>query len=469
MWKVDSDREYPFLHKHSNHFPPSSSSEDINNYNEGGEDHWSYQHQYQLSPSLIDDDEEVPIVFRKPSDIEVERERRLVVRNPDIKSPSRLPAGQQPNWPLIPPPLAMIPSPPPPAPTPPPMHVSTERHRPRPLPPITPTRSNSRPLLLPPNLSHHQEYQYREPPTPSSQAPKNVTGLLTDVLSIMNSIMSQQALVASENELLEDLTELVVILQEEAEEMLQMADLVEEYCDEIEVEVQGELERESLEEWADDLGLRFSGDGGLGIAGLDSVIEQYRGMGGNERGWEEEGGYGYEDAGYGHDRGDSLDSGIGMGRREDVVEEREQDGHVGELRLSLHRSREGYYRRNEGETKLRGEHRQIDSDSKSRKEHRRTDDDSKQRKEHRRTEGGSKPKREHRKQESGSKSRSSRMEAGNSMVLVKYDERAAISSSRSRKEKSKNPPQFRDSGLDLPSPENSPHKRRNSRKQPRWI
>ncbi|KAF8848528.1 hypothetical protein BDZ45DRAFT_698323 [Acephala macrosclerotiorum] len=407
MWKVDSDRAYPFRHKHANHFQPSPSSSDINNCNEEEEDHWSYQNRYQLSPSLIDEDEEVPIVFRRPLDFEVEGERRPVVRNPDIVSPSGLPVAQQPNSPLIPPPPAMLPapnphSPPPQAPTPPPMHASTERHRPRPLPPITPTRSNSRSLLLPPNLSYHQEY--REPPTPSSQAPKNVTGLLTDVLSIMNSIMSQQALVASENELLEDLTELVVILQAEAEEMLQLADFVEEYCDEIEVEVQGELEREGLKEWADDLGLRFGGDGGLGTAGLDSVIEQYRRMGDDERGCEANYGYdGYDDAGYGHEREDSLDSGIGMGTRDDVLEERGQDGHVGELRLSVYKPKDSEYKSKESEKKPRKEHRRTDSDSKS------------------------------------------------------------------RKMKPKNaPPQFRDSGLALLSPENSPRRNKSSRK-PRWI
>ncbi|KUJ17680.1 uncharacterized protein LY89DRAFT_733513 [Mollisia scopiformis] len=400
MWKVESNKAYPFRHKHANHFPPSPSSGDIL-AEEGEGNRWSYQ----LSPTPFSDEEEeeeeVPIFFRSPSE---EQERRIILSTQTM-SPSRLPAAQQPNWPLIPPPLLALPPPPPPprAPTPPPLHISTQRHKPKPRP-LPPTR----PLLLPPNLS-----PFSEPPTPSSQAPQTLTGLLTDVLSIMNSIMSQQALVASENELLEDLTELVVILQEEAEEMLAMADLVEEFVEEVEVgEVVG-----GLEVWAGELGL------GLGIGGVG-------GDGDGEGEWEEEyGGGGRErerDGRCGHEREESFDSGVGMEMSEEVREERDRDGHVGELRLSLYRPKEAGRRAEDSGGRLK----EI---------------------------------------ENGRRSKRDKKEATMSRELVKVDRGEMVLSSKPKKDRQRGPPlQFRDSGLELLSPQNSPKRNRSSTK-PRWI
>jgi hypothetical protein len=60
-------------------------------------------------------------------------------------------------------------------------------------------------------------------------------GLLQEVLGIMNGIMDQQSTSQDEDAVLRDLTELVVIMLQEAEDFLPLADLEEEYVDEVEL------------------------------------------------------------------------------------------------------------------------------------------------------------------------------------------------------------------------------------------
>jgi hypothetical protein len=95
------------------------------------------------------------------------------------------------------------------------------------------------------------------PPTPSSVAPANLTNLLQDVLGIVNTIMESRAEVEEEDAIFQELTELVVIMQEEAEMLVEVSDLVEEYCGEIEVEV----EAQGMEEWYFELGALGFGNG----------------------------------------------------------------------------------------------------------------------------------------------------------------------------------------------------------------
>jgi hypothetical protein len=89
------------------------------------------------------------------------------------------------------------------------------------------------------------------PPTLSSTAPANLTGLLQDVLGIMNTIMDSRAEVGEEDAILQELTELVVIMQEEAEMLVEVRDLMEEYCEGMEVEV----EVREMEVWCFELGI----------------------------------------------------------------------------------------------------------------------------------------------------------------------------------------------------------------------
>lgn len=131
------------------------------------------------------------------------------------------------------------------------------------------------------------------PPTPSSTTPANMTGLLHEVLGIMNGIMDQQAIVQEEDDVLTHLTELVVIMQQEAEDLLALADLVEQYVEEIDVAEQVA----EIEEWVEELDLD-------GIRKTSSP--EFKG----------------------HERGDSA-----VGLEEDALE----DEHAGELRESMFR------------------------------------------------------------------------------------------------------------------------------------
>lgn len=106
---------------------------------------------------------------------------------------------------------------------------------------LIPTTKNQEPSSLP----------VENPQTPVSVAPSVVTGLLQDVLSIMTAIIDQRTSVQGEDAVLRELTKLVIILQDEAETLANMADVVEEYMEEVEIsdEVAG------IEEWVSDLNL----------------------------------------------------------------------------------------------------------------------------------------------------------------------------------------------------------------------
>lgn len=84
-------------------------------------------------------------------------------------------------------------------------------------------------------------------PPPMDDAPvAAVTGLLQEVLGIMNTVMSEQGRVEEESEILGELVELVAIMQQEAEALVEYVDLVEEYVEEVDTTAE-------LEEWVQDL------------------------------------------------------------------------------------------------------------------------------------------------------------------------------------------------------------------------
>ena len=121
------------------------------------------------------------------------------------------------------------------------------------LPNTSPTNHFSSSDSTPTTATPTRPRRSREnaPPTPSSQAPEKMTNLLTEVLNIMNTVMEQQHSVQEEDAILSDLTELVVIMQEEAEALLHLADLVEEYVEEVDIS----KEAAEIEAWVEDLGL----------------------------------------------------------------------------------------------------------------------------------------------------------------------------------------------------------------------
>jgi len=102
-----------------------------------------------------------------------------------------------------------------------------------------------------PTTKNREHSSLHNPQTPVSAAPSVVTGLLQDVLSIMTDIIDQRTTVQGEDAVLRELTKLVIILQDEAETLANMADVVEEYIEEVEIsdEVAG------IEEWVSDLNL----------------------------------------------------------------------------------------------------------------------------------------------------------------------------------------------------------------------
>lgn len=92
----------------------------------------------------------------------------------------------------------------------------------------------------------------------------------------MNEIMSQQANVQEEDQVLRELTELVAVMQQEAEDILALANLVEEYVEEVDVVEQAA----DMEDWVADLDLGYYGfadevggkEGGGGHKRDDSAI-----------------------------------------------------------------------------------------------------------------------------------------------------------------------------------------------------
>jgi hypothetical protein len=113
----------------------------------------------------------------------------------------------------------------------------------------------TQPLLTPPPF----DFPSAPPLSSSAIAPENITGLLQDVLGIMNGMVDEQSVVQMEAEALDgfihDLTQLVVLIQDEAMLMTEHAELVEEYVEEVQVAEQVA----ELEEWVFDLNLENVG------------------------------------------------------------------------------------------------------------------------------------------------------------------------------------------------------------------
>jgi hypothetical protein len=126
------------------------------------------------------------------------------------------------------------------------INMAHEARKSYPLPP---------PLVAPPPF----DFPSALPLSPSATAPENITGLLQDVLGIMNGVMDEQSVVQMEAEALDgflhDLTQLVVLIQDEAMLMTEHAELVEEYVEEVQVAEQVA----ELEEWGFDLNLENVG------------------------------------------------------------------------------------------------------------------------------------------------------------------------------------------------------------------
>jgi hypothetical protein len=115
--------------------------------------------------------------------------------------------------------------------------------------PLTP------PLLTPSPF----DFPSAPPVSPSATAPENITGLLQDVHGIMDGIIDEQSVVQMEAEALDgflhDLTQLVVLIQDEAMLMTEHAEQVEDYVEEVQVAEQVA----ELEEWVFDLNLENVG------------------------------------------------------------------------------------------------------------------------------------------------------------------------------------------------------------------
>ncbi|KKY35089.1 hypothetical protein UCDDA912_g04947 [Diaporthe ampelina] len=80
-------------------------------------------------------------------------------------------------------------------------------------------------------LPHKEHGSVASPPR------RRLPDLLQDVLEIMNSITSQQSHLEEESLALQDMVELVVTMQEQADSLMEYSDLVEEYVDVVNDEV----------------------------------------------------------------------------------------------------------------------------------------------------------------------------------------------------------------------------------------
>ncbi|KAJ5050871.1 uncharacterized protein L3040_002739 [Drepanopeziza brunnea f. sp. 'multigermtubi'] len=256
MWRKKFSKAYPFHHEHPNHFPPFPRHADdgfANGLHEAavdgespiafmGSEFHPEAHRQKFSSSTFD------IVLTTPTPTERPQRKTLLASFPlpDVPPPvsdyfQQRSRRSDPDTPPIPvrrrPSLILQPIsiPPPQAPLP-------------PLPPSA--RRLPTPKYAPMRL-RDQDQDCSFPPTPSSQAPEKMTSLLSEVLSIMNTIMEQQHTVQQEDRIVAELTELVVIMQEEAEALLNLADLVEEFVEEVDVA----SEVADIESWVEELHL----------------------------------------------------------------------------------------------------------------------------------------------------------------------------------------------------------------------
>jgi hypothetical protein len=237
MWHAEQDKAYVFRRKHATPFPPPKRLHERPRLNlDLGRDRSTAKGHDQDHEQ---EHEEVPIVFMSP--MLEKMVYPITPRTPRNSMQKRI-SSDVPLTPLSPPPSM-------------------------PLPEV--------------------------PPTPSSSAPEVMTDLMQEVLEIMNGIMDEQHVVQDQDQVLREMTELVVIMQQEAEDLLALADLVEEYVEEVDFAKQAA----DIEDWVDDLD--------LGYYGVFPSEESKRG---------------------GHKRDDSA---VGL--------EEDDDFHVGELRESVYR------------------------------------------------------------------------------------------------------------------------------------
>ncbi|RDW80444.1 hypothetical protein BP5796_05142 [Coleophoma crateriformis] len=224
MWRIEAPstpRIYPFRHKHSNHFPPSPERSQPSPPPFDS----PYDSDEEFARFLLNEHEEIPIFYMPESHMLTPREYPL---SPPLPLPLSLPKNNRNN------------------------HIADADSYPFEFPSVP---SPLRPVPKNRILDIDTTMLPLPPPSPASVAPANLTSLLQDVLGIMNVIMGEQAVMEGENEALQELVELVVIMQEEAETLVDMADLVEEFVD----ECQMSREVSEIEEWVEDLDLRGVG------------------------------------------------------------------------------------------------------------------------------------------------------------------------------------------------------------------
>lgn len=264
MWRTCEDRAYPFKHHHTNFFPPPPKSSDSSDCEDVpivffGENQEMESIVRTRNYPLTTPKTPPPFILFDPSGGINPQLLFVPVDEEDMSPKTTTPAPSRPRIPMIrsateknfqppsPPPTFNLPLLQKPKIIPRPVATKSSQR------PTTPPNSTKKPSLLriqtgptPPTTASKNP-----PPTPSALAPLHLTGLLQEVLSIMNTIMSQQTIVQEEEDVLRDLTELVVIMQDEAEALVNMADLVEEYVDEITIAEQAA----EIQEWVSDLEL----------------------------------------------------------------------------------------------------------------------------------------------------------------------------------------------------------------------
>lgn len=230
MWKVSSQKCYPFRHAHPNHFPPQ---------------------QRPLS-NVVEEEGEFPIFYSGDTEYEIMSDGS---RTPTTPRGFEFPKREHLEMPTMPVESAK------------PIqeeYLTSARWQP-PIVAVPARRQVQLGTAIPQTPSHFvfpalEEYPAFTPPLecpppfmfPATQNPAchapvaTVTSLLQDVLGIMNTVMSEQGRVEEESDILAELVELVAIMQDEAEALVEMVDLVEEYVEEADTAAE-------LEEWVQDL------------------------------------------------------------------------------------------------------------------------------------------------------------------------------------------------------------------------
>lgn len=172
--------------------------------------------------------------------------------------------------------------------------------------PSVPYAEEQQPLQL--DLPQKSQQIVPQPPMSSPSLPLHLTSLLQEILSIMNTVMEEKSRVENEDVVLSGMAELVAIMQEEAEMLVEVGDLVEELKGEIEV-VRGVGEWEGWIFKGSESGSVISQSG----AELENSNSEKRAMVDEKRAWHER-----QDSGVGLEDEDLL---IGMADGGDVFVE----------------------------------------------------------------------------------------------------------------------------------------------------